>query len=488
MQRKEGLAKVTQARTDEAAGIARHELSVEATELFRDGSGLCSAPSAPHLCVHVPGLLPGEHAVVEVLHESPHFATQTPTRVSAWGRIKRRLNASVERAVPACAAYGSCGGCTLQHLDYAAQLRFKQQLLVQALSPVVGEAARAIPICVAAEPLGYRSRVKLTFAQDGAGRLLLGAYAPRSHQVLPMSGCKVNAPSLTALARSVVEETGKLRLTAYDEASGRGTLRYLLLRETAEGQQQLSLVAAELGAFSPQIRAQLVAALVARHPQLKSIVLHHNPSRGNALLSDLGEADADQVIYGEAHLWEVFGPLRLRVSARSFLQINRDTAARIYAAAASFVPSAASLLDLYCGVGGMGLSALLSGTNTCLYGIEGNPSAVADATASAKALGARGKRAQFVCGDVAALLPNAPRGAHEVILLNPPRRGCDRQVIDSVIARAPRRIIYVSCSPESLARDLQIMSQSGYVPIHIVPYDMHPGTPHIETLAVLERP
>ena len=417
-------------------------------------------------------------------HVSPHPIAKSAQR-EAWGKLVSRQNASEDRVPPACAGYGNCGGCTLQHLSPDAQLRFKQQRI----SELLGGFGVVIPMCVAAaEPLGYRSRVKLTFAQDASGRLMLGSYAPRSHQVIEMSGCRVNLPALTALAASVVTQSAALGVKSYDEASGRGALRYLLLRQTASGAQQLGLVVANPAALSEAQLQKLAAALRAAHPRLESIVLHHNPSRGNALLSELPEADNDRLLFGQAVLWEDIGPVRLRISPRSFLQVNRGVAARIYADVASFVFPGAHVLDLYCGVGGLGLTVLSQVEDTQLYGIEGNPSAVRDATASAEAAGHSATRARFVCGDVAALLPEVPpASAPEVALLNPPRRGCDEAVLQALLARAPRRILYVSCGPESLARDLGLLCANGYRVRQITPYDMHPGTPHIETVTVLDR-
>jgi len=424
----------------------------------------------------------------------------------------------------------------LQHMAYSAQLRWKQQRVAGALAAVLkrddwkpgnsaeGQEPAVLPCVAAASPLGYRSRVKLVAAVDPAGRLFLGAYAPRSHEVIDMAGCQVNLPSLTALGKSVAKAANELGLSCYDEARGSGSLRYVLLRETRALTQQLSLVIAD-PAPEPRL-SSFVRAITAAHPRLSSIVLHHNRDRGNALLNigfdaaplaegnqegpprttdrsrnaRWGEAQPplpaeggresppliDRVLYGDAHVWEEIGPVSLRVSARSFLQVNREVAARIYGDVAAWVPAGSDVLDLYCGVGGLGLTVLARVPNTRLTGIEANAFAVADAEASAHAAGfASAGRARFFCGDAAELL-EAQAHAAQVVLLNPPRRGCDRAVLQSLLAHPPLRIVYVSCNPDSLARDLLFLCRRGYRLRHVAPYDMHPGTPHIETVAVLE--
>lgn len=328
-----------------------------------------------------------------------------------------------------------------------------------------------------------------------------------------MAGCRVNLPSLTRLAEGVAQAATELGLSCFDEVRRSGILRYVLLRETALGQQQLSLVVADQPT-EQQISA-LANILKKSHPNLASIVLHRNSAGGNALLGgakdsagELGTVEDDRVLWGQPHVWEELrtaGPdsleetrgsgfsTRLRVSARSFLQVNRAIAARIYAAVAALVPAGSQVFDLYCGVGGLGLTVLGQVPGTRLLGIESNPSAIADATAGAEAAGYGPDRARFLCGPVEALLPTAelptPDRAipHEIALINPPRRGCFPEVLQALAARRPERIIYVSCNPASLARDLEQLCREGYALRQATPYDMHPGTPHIETVAVMDR-
>lgn len=459
--------------------------------------------------IHVPNLLPGERAHVKVVHVSSHVnraagAEAAGGRQLAFAALMHRYDAAPERQIPACGAFGQCGGCTLQHLSYEAQLRFKRERVSESLAGAPVQVAPCVP---SPQPLSYRSRVKLVAASvpaaSGAGsaaaRIILGAYAPRSHRVVDLAGCKVNTPALRAVARTLSEQWGARGLSVYDEETGRGALRYVLLREVRSAAVQLSLVVAD-----PPPRAALlevVAALRTAHPQLVSVVLHHNPHPGNSLLasSDSGVAEAelgeaDESLLGPFFLYEDLGEssdLRLRVSARSFLQVNRAVTSRLYAevAAALAVAPGELILDLYCGVGGLGRTLLCRGAR--LIGIETSASAVADAEHSARAAGLTEHEARFLCGTVEEHLPALSSAglaqSATLVVMNPPRRGCTKGVLSAVLACAPRAIAYVSCNPQSLARDLASLTASGYTLTQVTPYDMHPGTPHIETVALLRR-
>lgn len=527
------------------------ELSVLCQTLDASGCGVARAveagrpssagtPPAPQ--VHVPNLLPGERAYVKVVHVSPHVGqageraeerTPDSPQRPAFARLLHRDSAAPERQIPACGAFGFCGGCTLQHLRYEAQLEFKQGLLRKELGRVAAEVG-VDPCVPSPQPLHYRSRVKLVAApaagpaaasRPDPGRIILGAYAPRSHQVIDLSGCQVNTLALRQVARTLSEKWSAAGLSVYEEESGRGALRYVLLRAVRSGAVQVSLVVAE-----PPPRPLLlavVAALQAAHPQLQSVVLHHNSDPGNALLTAgdgseeprrpeksvnagpplgaetplplPGPAPGDEVLLGSDFLYEDLGDgpagaeLRVRVSARSFLQVNRGVASRIYADVAAALPVAAgeTILDLYCGVGALGRTVLAAGAAARLIGIECNPSAVTDAQHSARAAGLSCDQARFVCGAVEEVLPELfPAGQARpplLVLLNPPRRGCTGAVLQAVVSLTPRAIAYVSCNPQSLARDLGRLLAAGYKLRRVTPYDMHPGTPHIETVALLER-
>lgn len=481
---------------------AGERLRVQAIGLDDGGAGRCPVGG---LTLHVPGILPGEFGNVLISHVSPH-------QPHGWAKLQQRLSDSPERQVPICAGYGVCGGCSLQHMSYAAQLRWKQEQLTAALAPLsrppgVADVATRVRDCVGSPGHAgdgsvpeYRSRVKLiATTQPSVPGLMLGSYVPRSHAVVPMTGCRVHSRTLTATIAKLTSVLNRLGLRPYNEERAQGTLRYVLLRETAGGEQQLSLVVAE-----PPTEAVLTALTTTLRqvcPELASIVLHQNRSRGNALLSEddsrSDSAEEDRVLHGLPYVWEDIGGVPLRVSARSFLQVNRATATRIYADVATELAAALAtdtpmtaprILDVYCGVGGLGLTLLSRIPGSTLLGLEWGESAIADARASAERLGVS-PRVEFYAGPAESRLTEPELrgrlGDLAVTLLNPPRRGCSEPVLSAVLALRPAHIAYVSCSPESLARDLGVLCAAGYRLRHSTPYDMHPGTPHIESATYL---
>lgn len=448
-------------------------LRVRAEHLDADGAGVAHAADT---AVHIAGLLPGEGAEIEVLHRSVHGRT-------AWARVYRRHDASPERVIPRCPGYGQCGGCVLQHLDYPAQLLWKQERLAAALAGGgVALPADGAGACVPSSPWGYRGRVKLVAAPRPGGGVMLGAYAPRSHQVLDMVGCRLVAPGLDAVARRVAAVVSALGLVPYDEQSRHGALRYVLLRDSAEGAVQVSLIFAEVPGEA--VLGALRAALAeGEGPAITSLLCHENRDPGDVLLpAGSGE---DRALLGDPWLWDRIGDLSIRVSARSFLQVNREIAGRLYADLATALDPrpGEAILDLYCGVGGIGLGLLRRVPGASLVGIEENPWAVADAEAGAARLEAS---ARFFTGDAGA--HEAGAGPFALCVVNPPRRGCSETVLARLVAAAPRAVAYVSCDPDTLARDLVRLQAAGFTVERVTPYDMHPHTPHVEALALLRGP
>jgi len=548
------------------------QLTVQASRLDDRGYGLVQLPRAQ---IRVQGLLPGEQALVCITHISAHQQGQTQESelgtgsepateelqesglapavvlqhkksLVAYARILRRETAASVRVVPACHQYGACGGCVLQHLDYTEQRKWKTLQVEQALAAFAVSAKDCVQV---ASPFQYRSRVKLVVAKQAAG-VALGAYAPRSHRVLPMTGCQVNTRRLTAVAKTLAAAVAASGISIYEETAALGALRYILLREVASGAVQISLVSAEPVADA-QLR-MLLNQVTQAHPEVQSVVLHRNSQRGNALLqestkalpgttasdsslaegedadAELGALASDQVLLGEPFLWEDLGILpqvpselnaalpsslgvtgkeqaalvpnaaatgkrgvRVRVSARAFLQVNRAVAAQLYADVATALAPAATdtILDLYCGVGGLGRTVMAAAPGSKLIGVELNASAIADAQAGAEAAGLSANQARFVCGEVESVLPAlAPElFGNTLAIINPPRKGCTPKVLAALLQSAPSAIAYVSCNPHTLARDLKTLCEREYVLTQVTPYDMHPGTLHVETVAILKR-
>jgi 23S rRNA (uracil1939-C5)-methyltransferase len=405
-----------------------------------------------------------------------HLSAHAP---EAWARLETVEAPSAARRPPACPAFGACGGCVLQHLAYDAQLTWKQARVARALAAAVDVAVEA---CVASpSPLGYRNRSKLVVGRRD-GRLVLGAYAPRTHELVDTSGCRISQAPLDDTAAALAALLDRAGVAAYDERTLAGDLRHVVLRASHDGRVLATWVTARPLSDGPA----LAAAFRAARPEVIGVVEHVNHGRGNAIFASDGGADRtlagdptidDRVDVGGRRLF-------LRLSGGAFFQANRDVAGLAYAeiVRALAVRPDERVVDAYCGVGGIALALALAGAGvTEVIGIEVHPGAVADAAASAALNGVAGAR--FVAGDVARELRTIDRA--DVVVLNPPRKGCAPEVLAEVVRLAPRAVAYLSCDPDTLGRDLAWLAARGYRAESVTPYDMLPHTPHVEALAIV---
>jgi 23S rRNA (uracil1939-C5)-methyltransferase len=440
---------------------------VIATALDETGAGIGIADG---LRVHVVDLLPGERAEVVVDHASPH-------RPEAWGRIVKRLGApSPDRVAPACPAFGRCGGCTWQHLAYPAQLAAKRARVASALASVPDLPAIAEVRPSPAE-LGYRNKGKYVAGTTGAGELVLGAYAPRSHHVVDTLGCRVVAPIIDEVASWVRGAAMRAQLVAYDESKRTGELRYAILREFA-GDVMIVLVVASA---AQRAKLESLANALSKHTAVRGIVAITNDRRDGAIVPS---GSAARVLLGHGHFVETFAGVPVEVGAAEFLQVNRAQAAAMYARVAELAQPAQTAVDLFAGLGGIGLHLARAGTR--VVAVEVDRDAVAQLRRAAD-------HAELplvaLAGDAAALAPSVREALGDrpdVAIVNPPRKGL-AGALPLVVELAAPKLVYVSCGPESLGRDLIELAAAGYRARTIEPFDLMPGTGQVETVVSLEQ-
>jgi 23S rRNA (uracil1939-C5)-methyltransferase len=439
---------------------------VTATELDEGGLGVGLAAGVR---VHVADLLPGERAEVEIDHASPH-------RPEAWGRIVRRIGRPSEvRVEPRCPGFGRCGGCVWQHLAYPAQLEAKRARVAAALG------ASAVPVAdVRPSPqlFGYRNKGKYVAGQSGT-HVILGAYAPRTHHVIDTLGCKVVAPIIDELASWVRGAAENAQLAPYDEQKRTGELRYVVIREAA-GDVMISLVVASR---TPRSKLEQVANAVARHPAVRGLVAITNDRRDGAIVPSGSNA---QVLLGHGHIVEELAGVPVAVGAAEFLQVNRAQAAAMYARVAELALDATPrerprALDLFAGLGGIGLHLARAGAE--VVSVEIDREAVAQLRRATE-------RAELplraIAGD-AGELRRDELGEPDIIVVNPPRKGLSEGARALLVELGAPTIMYVSCGPESLGRDLAALAAHGYAPDVIEPFDLMPGTAQVETVVRLRR-
>jgi 23S rRNA (uracil1939-C5)-methyltransferase len=445
---------------------SRHQ--VVAVGLAPEGAGLTRTNGYD---VYVADLLPGEQARVVVDHVSPH-------RPAAWARIEARIGpVSADRVQPACPGAGSCGGCTWQHLRYLAQLCEKRRILSEALA-VAGSAVPVAPVVAADAELGYRNLGKYVVSRTSDGPVVLGAFAPRTHHVVPTVGCRVVEPVVARVAEAVQKQLGGSGLSVYDEPSRRGQLRYVLVRGGDDERALVGLVTT--GATPAALLRPLADALRAARSEVEGVVWIRNDQADGALLT------GDQTLLcGRDRVRQSLGSrLQLEVPIGGFFQINRTQAARLYQRVAELAVDGPGghAVDLYCGAGGIALHLAAAGAT--VLGIERNPESIASARAAARRAGLAA-RARFEVASAAQLAALTDQA--DVIVVNPPRKGLDSETRAALAALRPDRIVYVSCHPHTLARDITALASSGYDLMAVEPFDLMPGTGQVEAITVLSR-
>ncbi|HTJ47039.1 MAG TPA: 23S rRNA (uracil(1939)-C(5))-methyltransferase RlmD [Kofleriaceae bacterium] len=447
--------------------MERNRCQVQAESLDEAG---CGVGKADGLIVHAADLLPGEEAEVALEHQSPH-------RPEAWGRVLRRIGrASPDRVVPPCPGFGRCGGCVWQHLAYPAQLEAKRARVIAGLGELAtGPRGVAVaPIVPSPDELGYRNKGKYVAAKDG-GRLVLGAFAPRTHAVVDTIGCRVVAPVIDEVAAWVRGAALAAALEPYDETTRTGELRYVVIRANAAGDTLVALVVAP-GAAPAHL--EQVANAVARHPAVRSVVAWENARTDGAILPH----DAQLVLaLGPEHLSEHVSGVEVDVGAGEFLQVNRVQAQAMYDRVAALANAAPGVraIDLYAGLGGITFALARAGAS--VHAVEIDPAAVRALTRAAARAGLA-DRVTATAGDAAAIKRERP----DVLVVNPPRRGLG-SARAAVAALGAPTIIYVSCGPDSLGKDLRVLVEAGWSIDTVEPFDLMPGTPQVETIVRLVR-
>jgi 23S rRNA (uracil1939-C5)-methyltransferase len=444
--------------------FAGAEVALSCRHLDEQGAGVGEAGGFQ---VHVAGALPGETVTAAVEHVSPHGDR-------AWARLLVVQTPSPERVPPVCPGYGRCGGCPLQHLAYPAQVRWKGERVREVVAGEPALAGVAVAACAPSpRVLGYRNQGKYVYGRAASGVAVLGGYAPRTHQVVDLAGCRVVEPAIDQVAVRLRELLERQAVPPFDERQGRGDLRYVVIRANVAEQVLVTLVA---GRRDWEAAVPLAAELRALEPRVGGVVLNVNGGAGNVLYGP-----EEIPLAGRPTLLDQVGDIPVELAARSFFQVNREMAARAYQdlreSAAALGPLG-RVVDAYAGAGGIAFA--LSPLAKEVVAIEESAAAT---DAASRFAGGRAGQVRFVTGDVAEHL--AAVGSADLVVLNPPRAGCAPAVLEAAAALRPRLVAYLSCHPATLIRDLALLRQRGFVTVEIRPYDMLPHTPHVEALALV---
>ena len=416
------------------------------------------------LVIFVEGALPGEEVLAEI---------ETRKRNYAIGRLVEVVKKSSERVEPFCPLYKDCGGCQLQHLSYSAQLNWKRQQVIDAIERIGKIGGVEILDTLGMEnPLRYRNKMQFPVGKN----LQIGCYARGSHKIIDTQSCMIQNELNDKILAAVRNVAKKFNLQPYNEDTHKGFLRHVMGRVGCNGEFMIVLVTATKNFPNEK---NFVRALLKELPNVTSIQQNVQTFHNNVILGH-----DTKILYGKLTIHDKIGRLSFNISARSFFQVNTAQAEILYKTALDFAElhGHETIIDAYCGTGT--ISLFMAKKARKVIGVEVVSSAIADAKKNARENNIR--NAEFIVGDAVKVLPKIFEPA-DIVIIDPPRAGCDKKVLETFAAMQPEKIIYVSCNPATLARDLKILYELGYQTKKIQPVDMFPFTSHVESVAKLVK-
>lgn len=441
-------------------------IDVTFEDLTHDGSGVAKVNGFP---IFVQNALPGESGQVKVIKVKKGYA---------FGKLMNHSMVSEARVEPPCPVYKQCGGCQLQHVSYEGQLSFKQKQ-VQGVMERIGHLPNVpvLPTMGMTDPWRYRNKAQVPVANRDGG-LVAGFYQQRSHDIIDMDMCLIQQQENDDVVQVVKSILEKYNVPAYHEQKHKGTIRHIMARyglTTGEIMVVLVTRTSEL----PN-KKHIIEEIVKAVPNVKSIVQNVNTKRTNVILGD-----QTNVLWGEEYIYDYIGDVKFAISAKSFYQVNPEQTKVLYDKALEYadLTGEETVIDAYCGIGT--ISLFLAQKAKKVYGVEIVPEAIEDAKRNAKLNNI--DNAEFEVGEAEVVIPNWYKQGikADVIVVDPPRKGCDEALLKTILKMKPKKVVYVSCGPATLARDLKILEEGGYQTVEVQPVDMFPHTTHVEVIVKL---
>lgn len=440
------------------------EIILDICDYTADGSGIGKYEG---MAVFVPLTAVGDTVRVKILKIKKTYA---------YGKLIEILENSENRQENTCSVFSRCGGCAYRHITYEAEKQLKTQKVYEAIKRIGGVDMKPQPI-LAADDCRYRNKAQYPVSLDGR----VGFYAFHSHRIIPCADCLLQPQIFSELTAVAEEWIAKHNVSIYNEETHKGLLRHIYIRQ-AEKTKEIMFTAVINGRSLPFADELTEALRAVAGDNLKSVMLNINTLDTNVILGD-----ECICIYGSPYITDILCGVKVRLSALSFYQVNRTMAEKLYLKAAEYAePAGKTVLDLYCGAGTIGLS--MADKAKEIIGVEIIPEAVKDAEFNAKENGI--KNARFLCSDAAAAAQKLAEEnlTPDVVIVDPPRKGCSEDLIEVITQKfAPERVVYVSCDPATLARDIKIFAEKGYNLTEYTPADLFPRTAHVETAALLVR-
>ncbi len=443
------------------------DIELEITGITAEGSGVGHYDG---VAVFVSGTAVGDKIECHIIKTKKNYAV---------GKIKNIITASSDRIMPDCCVFDQCGGCVYRHIDYEAELNLKQQQVVDAFTRIGHMEIHPAEIMSVKRTDRYRNKAQYPVRFDEHG-LHMGFFARKSHRVVDCRDCLLQPEEfkfiLDLFARWIIENN----ISVYDEETNKGLIRHIYIRKAFATDS--IMVCVVINGHSLPKSDSLTAMLLESCPDIKSIVINENTAKGNVILGKKYD-----VIWGDEYIEDILCGIKVRISPLSFYQVNHDCAELLYSKAAEYadVETDDVVLDLYCGAGTIGLS--MADKVKQLIGVEIVPEAVKDAKTNAAINNIQ--NAEFICGDaaLAAEVLKDRRINPNIVIVDPPRKGCAKELLNIIVEMSPEKFVYISCDVATLARDCALMTANGYVVIEVTPVDMFPRTGSIENVVLMKR-
>jgi 23S rRNA (uracil1939-C5)-methyltransferase len=436
---------------------------VEFVDMTHDGMGICKINDFP---VFVANALKGEKADIKIVKVNKSFG---------FGRLVRITDKSPFRKEPICDHFYECGGCNLMHMNYQMQLDFKKYRTKETLRKL-GKVTTTVRDTVAmTNPYYYRNKHVIPFGEQN-GKLVAGLYRRRTHDIIDIHRCYIMPKVVMDIVRYLKTIFNELNVSAYNEKKGTGIVRHVIIRNSFK-YDDISVTIVTLGSELPS-KQIIIRKLLAKFPSIVSIVHNQNPNQTNVVLGE-----RSTVIYGEDFIRDEINGVHFKISHRSFYQVNPAQTQELYKKAIEYADLTGNevVIDSYCGIGTIGLS--VSKYAKTVLGVDVVKQAILDANLNAKENDIN--NVKFVTGKAEEVIHQWENYDVDVLFIDPPRKGCDKEFLESVVSMKIPKIIYISCNVSTLARDLNYLQSQGYEALEVTPFDMFPQTTHIESVTKL---
>ena len=441
---------------------------IEITDIGHSGEGIGKIDG---LAVFVEETVIGDKVNIEITTLKKNYAI---------GKVKEYLSFSPLRTKPHCDISDLCGGCQLQNMEYTEQLKIKKKLVVDSLERIGGLADIKVHDCIGMDlPERYRNKAQFPVKEEN-GEIKIGFYQKKSHDIVQCDTCMIQHEINDKIIKEMKDIIKKYSIPVYDENTGKGLIRHIVTR-TGTNSSEIMLILVTNGVHFPE-KENIIREIKDRLPEVTTSVQNINTKRSNVILGDISKT-----LYGKGYITDSIGELKFEISPLSFYQVNPMQMEKLYNKALEYagLKGNETVFDLYCGIGT--ISLFLAHKSKKVIGVEIVQAAVEDARRNAEINGI--ENAEFFAGKAEEVVPKLYKEGYkaDVVVVDPPRKGCDEVLLDTIAKMLPERIVYVSCNPSTLARDLKYLEAKGYQTIEVQPLDMFPMTTHVECVTLMSR-